>query len=61
MAEPYQPAPLDRAESAARALASLSHLVGQADDLDIVGRDGLAELLDLLTREIDAACRDLRR
>ena len=61
MAEPYRPAPLDRAESAVRALASLSHLVGQAADLDMVGRDGLAELLDLVTREIDQACRDLRR
>ncbi|MBX9700973.1 MAG: hypothetical protein K2X74_16165 [Acetobacteraceae bacterium] len=42
------------------ALDTLATLVGQSDDLDCAGRDGLAQLLDLIAREVEQATAALR-
>ncbi len=41
-------------------LATLATLVGQSDDLDCAGRDGLSALLDIITREVEQATEALR-
>ncbi len=51
--------PADRLREAADMLDTLAHLVGQASDIDVCGRDGLASLLDLLAERVEQATRDL--
>jgi len=49
---------MDAAEqlrAAADMLDTLASLLGQADDINVCGRDGLAALLDLLAERIEAA------
>lgn len=52
--------PLDRLESVAGALSALAVLVGQAEDLDCAGRDGLSYLLELVRAEIVVSAGALR-
>lgn len=54
------PEPLDRMEAATMALDTLATLVGQSDDLECAGRDGLSAMLDLITREVEQATAALR-
>lgn len=51
------PSPEERLRTAADMLDSLAGLIGQADDINVCGRDGIAALLDLLAEQIeDATC-----
>jgi hypothetical protein len=51
--------PADRLREAADMLDTLAGLVGQANDIDVCGRDGLVGLLDLLAERVEQATRDL--
>lgn len=51
--------PADRLREAADMLDTLAGLLGQADDIDACGRDGLAALLDLLAERVEEAVREL--
>lgn len=51
--------PADRLREAANMLDTLAGLLGQANDIDVCGRDGLAGLLDLLAERVEDAVREL--
>jgi|GEM_PF-6951291 len=53
--------PEGRLRQAADMLDTLGSLIGQADDLDLCGRDGLAALLDLLAEQVEAAAEAIER
>lgn len=53
--------PEDRLRDAADMLDTLAGLLGQANDIDVCGRDGLASLLDMLAERVEEAVADLRR
>lgn len=57
---PYQPGPVDRLHECALVLDTIAGLVGQADDLGVVGRDGLGLLLARIARDVEEATQDLR-
>lgn len=53
--------PQDRLRDAADMLDTLAGLLGQADDIDVCGRDGLAALLGLIAEQVEQGVADLRR
>jgi hypothetical protein len=53
--------PKSRIAEAADMLDTLAGLLGQASDIDVCGRDGLAALLILLAEEIEQAGEALER
>lgn len=52
--------PEDRLREAADMLDTLAGLLGQADDIDVCGRDGLAALLDLIAERVEQGVAELR-
>jgi hypothetical protein len=51
--------PAERLRQTADMLDTLAGLLGQAADIDVCGRDGLAALLDLLADRVEDAVREL--
>jgi hypothetical protein len=58
---PHRLQPEDVLRETANMLDTLSGLLGQADDIDVCGRDGLSFLLRLLAERIEQAVTDMRK